>query len=116
MKKMIAFVIAGALFGLGFWNIKTMEASEYEAGRKIYENSCQICHGVRGDGNGPAAAAFNPKPANFTNPNFWQQKDVEKLIANTIEKGHGMMPPVGLKPNEIKAVIEYISHGFKPGS
>ena len=116
MKKMIAFVIAGMFLGLGVWNTKTIGASEYEPGRKIYENNCQICHGVKGDGNGPAAAAFHPKPANFTSPKFWQQKDVDKLIADTVENGHGMMPSISLKPNEIKAVIEYISQGFKPRS
>jgi mono/diheme cytochrome c family protein len=118
MKKMIAFFAAGMVLGLGFtaWNVKGIEASEYQRGKDIYENKCQMCHGLKGDGNGPAAAAFNPKPANFTVPNFWKQKDVDKMITNAIEHGHGMMPPMGLNPDQIKAVMDYIAHTFKPGS
>src|SRR5689334_22393569 len=32
------------------------------AGRAIYEKTCASCHGVSGLGDGPAAAALNPKP------------------------------------------------------
>jgi mono/diheme cytochrome c family protein len=89
-------------------------AEEYDRGKNIYENRCQMCHGANGKGDGPAAAAFHPRPENFTDPKFWQQKDVNKAITDTIERGHGMMPPIGLKPEQIKAVIDYISHAFRP--
>jgi hypothetical protein len=36
-----------------------------ERGRKIYFRACAPCHGVRGDGNGPAAQGFDPAPRNF---------------------------------------------------
>src|SRR5690349_20504383 len=32
------------------------------AGRALYERSCASCHGARGLGDGPSAAALNPKP------------------------------------------------------
>jgi high-affinity iron transporter len=32
------------------------------AGRAIYERTCASCHGMRGLGDGPAAAALTPKP------------------------------------------------------
>ena len=39
------------------------------AGRRLYEKdanpSCQICHGIKGDGMGPLAAQFDPRPRNF---------------------------------------------------
>jgi mono/diheme cytochrome c family protein len=113
MKKMIAFFTVGMVLGLAFWNIKGIEASEYNIGKDIYENKCQMCHGLKGDGNGPAAAAFHPKPANFTDSKFWQRKDIDKFISNTVENGHGMMPAFNLKPDEIKAIIDYLSHAFK---
>jgi mono/diheme cytochrome c family protein len=116
MKGMIVFITAGMVLGLWFWNIRGIEAGEHKHGRDIYENKCQMCHGPKGDGNGPAAAAFNPKPANFKDPKLWKQKDINKLITDTIEHGHGLMPPVGLNLGQIKAVIDYISHTFKPGS
>jgi len=118
MKKMIACFAVGMVLGLGFaaWCVRGIEASEYLRGKDIYENKCQMCHGPKGDGNGPAAAAFNPKPANFTDPKFWEQKNVNKIIIDAIEHGHGLMPPVSLSPDQNKAVIDYISHMFKPGS
>jgi hypothetical protein len=45
MKKMNAFVIAAMVLGLGFpiSNIRGIEASEYDKGKDIYENQCQMC-------------------------------------------------------------------------
>jgi mono/diheme cytochrome c family protein len=38
-------------------------------GRGLYEKgaapSCQLCHGVKGDGMGPLSAQFDPRPRNF---------------------------------------------------
>ncbi len=36
------------------------------AGKDIYEKKCYYCHGIKGDGNGPAAPRLDPKPRNFT--------------------------------------------------
>ncbi|WP_294946526.1 cytochrome c [Sulfurivirga sp.] len=34
-------------------------------GRKLFGQNCASCHGPYGEGNGPAAASLNPKPANL---------------------------------------------------
>jgi len=39
-------------------------------GKLVYERRCIGCHGVRGDGNGPAAAFLDPRPRNFTLGSF----------------------------------------------
>ncbi|HNP29300.1 MAG TPA: cbb3-type cytochrome c oxidase subunit I [Nitrospirales bacterium] len=36
-----------------------------ELGAYVYERRCTGCHGIKGDGNGPAAEFLNPKPRNF---------------------------------------------------
>ena len=39
------------------------------AGRDIYNTFCQVCHGARGDGQGPAAENLvGVKPRDFTSP------------------------------------------------
>ncbi len=35
-------------------------------GMEVYELRCQGCHGVEGDGQGPASKFLDPKPRNFT--------------------------------------------------
>jgi copper transport protein len=34
-------------------------------GQQVFEQNCQVCHGVTGQGDGPAAAGLDPPPANL---------------------------------------------------
>lgn len=36
------------------------------AGKQIFTTTCAPCHGPSGRGDGPAAVALNPRPANFS--------------------------------------------------
>ena len=40
------------------------------AGKKVYDARCQYCHGEKGKGDGPAAAAMFPRPRDFTSGAF----------------------------------------------
>jgi mono/diheme cytochrome c family protein len=35
------------------------------AGRDLYAANCAICHGTRGEGDGPAGSGLSPRPANL---------------------------------------------------
>lgn len=37
-------------------------------GALIYQKNCISCHGIRGDGNGPAASQLKPRPTSFRDP------------------------------------------------
>lgn len=39
-------------------------------GKLLFDQYCVTCHGERGDGKGPSAAALSPAPANFTDAQF----------------------------------------------
>jgi cytochrome c len=41
-------------------------APEAEAGKQLYMDRCQHCHGENGDGKGVSAAVVYPKPRDFT--------------------------------------------------
>jgi mono/diheme cytochrome c family protein len=42
------------------------QAAAAAAGKQIFTTTCAPCHGTTGRGDGPAAAALNPRPANYT--------------------------------------------------
>lgn len=47
-----------------------------ERGKAIYhgKGTCVGCHGVEGNGRGPAAAQLNPPPRNFRHHGFWRHR------------------------------------------
>ncbi len=115
MRRLLLWAIIGLL--MGFWVSYTPGVGLAQAGQgeNIYKDKCAICHGADGKGNGPAAAALSPSPADFTTASFWQNTSNAK-ITDTIENGRGPMPAFDLSPGQIKAVIDYMSRTFKPGS
>ncbi len=84
-------------------------SADYARGETLYRNNCQFCHGVRGDGNGPASYSMYPKPADFTAAQFWKNMNDEK-IAQVILQGRGMMPAFKYPSEDVKAVIDFIAH------
>lgn len=53
-------------------------------GQGIYKSTCAVCHGEKGDGNGPAGGALNPKARNFLTEKFKygsKPEEVFKLIS-----------------------------------
>ncbi|MBI3960627.1 MAG: cytochrome c [Chloroflexi bacterium] len=47
-------------------NPVTVTAESIAAGAATYTQYCAVCHGNEGKGDGPGAAALNPKPADFS--------------------------------------------------
>ena len=115
MNKLVLYSLLGMFLGITLLSARSRASSAYDEGKNLYLSKCEICHGIKGEGNGPAAFALRPKPQNFTDPAFWQ-KDVEEKITTTITNGKSPMPAFPLAPGEIKAIIYYMSQTFKPGS
>ena len=81
---------------------------------------CASCHGAAGDGTGAAGAALDPRPANFTDPAFWETRDMDRIV-NVITNGAAV---VGGSPlmvgwsasfdaEQIEELAEYVSE-FRP--
>ena len=112
MKRILGWAMVFMFLRAASLLAQSFEGNEYEKGKTVYKNKCQFCHGVRGDGKGPAAESLLGHPVDFTNSKFWQD-DVKKKIEETIKKGKEMMPAFDLGTDEIKAIFWYMSQTFK---
>lgn len=42
---------------------------------------CATCHGTSGAGDGPAGVLLDPRPASFSDPAFWETRDMDRIRA-----------------------------------
>ena len=114
MKKLLNFFVSGLMVGSTLFFIGIAKGDEDNLGKKLFDNNCQMCHGIKGDGKGPAASSFSPGPADFTREDFWQG-NVDQKIADAITNGAGVMPAFSnIDPDQIKEIIDYMSQTFRP--
>ncbi len=83
------------------------DSKAIEQGEKVARTNCVSCHGAKGKGDGAAAVALNPKPADWTSQKVQAESDGE--IFWKISNGRGAMPPwKHLAENDRWALIRYI--------
>ena len=76
-------------------------------GEKVAKINCVSCHGPKGKGDGPAAVALNPKPADWTSKRVQDEPDGE--IFWKITTGRGAMPAWRHLPEKDRwALVRYI--------
>jgi mono/diheme cytochrome c family protein len=121
-KILVAFILIPLLshpsFGQGKWvapsdanNIKNPlegnPASVNEA-KSIYMSMCTPCHGNKGRGDGPAAPALNPRPADHSA--IATQSQTDGVIFWKITNGRGAMQAykTTLTENQRWGLVNYI--------
>jgi mono/diheme cytochrome c family protein len=57
-----------------------------EKGKASFAMNCAACHGAKGEGDGAAAAALNPRPRNFATDPFKYGSSATQVFA-TLGKG-----------------------------
>jgi len=79
----------------------------------IFSQRCSVCHGMSGKGDGPGAAALNPKPRDY-NDAAWQKSVTDEYISKVIIEGGasvGKSPTMvanadlKTKPEVVKALV-----------
>lgn len=88
--------------------------------KKIFKSTCVVCHGETGAGDGPGAAALDPKPRAFGDPE-WQASVTDEHIAKVIVNGGAAVGKSPIMPgnpqlkgkDEIVAELVKIVRGFK---
>ena len=101
-------------------------AAAGDAGASAYGMYCVTCHGATGKGDGVAAAALNPKPADFSvgafkydangNGSKGEVDDIKAIVHDGAAKHGGsalMAPWPMLSADQLQAVAEYVKslHG-----
>ena len=85
---------------------------------EVFSKQCAACHGATGKGDGPAAVAFNPRPADFTNPELFKARTDADLV-KSVAGGIRGMPPFGaqLAPEMVSELVRYVRglSGGAPG-
>lgn len=96
-------------------------AGDAAAGKQTYETLCISCHGATGKGDGPAGAALNPAPRDFSVGDFkydadkngtpGEDADLKLIVKNGAAAfgGSPLMAPWGhLSDAEIENVVAYV--------
>lgn len=97
------------------------QAGDAAAGKTTYDTLCVTCHGPAGKGDGPAGAALDPKPRDFSVGDFKYDTDkdgkpgTDADLANIVKNGAGayggspLMAPWGhLSDADIQNVVAYV--------
>lgn len=71
-------------------NPTTANPEALKAAKTLYITNCSPCHGTKGKGDGPAAAALAIKPADHTSPAL--RKESDGALFWKITTGHTPMP------------------------
>lgn len=84
------------------------DVASIKIGKTLYKTQCSPCHGDKGKGDGPAAAALNPKPADHTSTAL--QAESDGSLFYKISEGRKPMPQfkTSLTENQRWALINYI--------
>lgn len=89
---------------------------DMEKAQVIFNERCSACHGPEGKGNGPASAALNPKPRNYTDK-AWQASVTDEQIRKTITMGGAAVgkspimpasPDLDEKPEVVEGLVKLV--------
>ena len=84
-------------------------------GKALFDVNCASCHGSKGLGDGPAAAALNPKPRNF-HEGYWKYGGGIARVVQTISVGSPgtTMAAFTNIPLEDRFAIAHYERSFAP--
>ncbi len=90
-------------------DLAVVAASLQVDGKEVYDGQCAACHGKSGEGDGPAAMVFDPKPTDLTDADYMGTLTREALL-KVLADGKGDMPGYSalLSQEELEALAEYV--------
>ena len=90
------------------------DESGSQAGKKVFQTRCFVCHGREGKGNGPASTGLGATVRDLTSPS-WQDSTADETIRSVIRNGAqavggsvAMAPNRDLSDAQIQSLVRYI--------
>lgn len=109
-RRMVCLVVVVVQLPAFAWG-----AGNAAKGKVVYDQYCAACHGTSGKGDGPAAAALNPKPRDHTDAKYMATLKDQDIVKVMKEGGAAvgkspLMPPWGghLTDQQIQDLVAYI--------
>jgi mono/diheme cytochrome c family protein len=108
MAAIGALVFASAIIALPSTKAPAMASGgDAVAGKTVYTDKCQLCHGADGEGATGYAKAMGLQPASMASDRVQKKTDAE--LKKIILEGSGKMKPLkGLGDADIANVIAYV--------
>ena len=81
-----------------------------KVGMQLYQEYCQVCHGVEGDGDGIMTQLMGIMPMDHTNPNETNRLNNMELVKSILD-GKGRFMPAWrdiLSQSDVEALVSYI--------
>lgn len=95
-------------------NPRAGDEAALAAGEAIYAEDCAACHGVKGDGDGPAAMALPQRPSDFTDAARWAAtSDGEKAWLLKSGIPGTSMAPRDLEEDALWAALAFVENSFQ---
>lgn len=118
--KIVRTTILSAIVALSL-PAAALAAGDAAAGKTLFDTNCMSCHGPGGKGDGPVAAALNPKPRDLSKGTFnfdtdkdgtpGSDADIKAVIENGAAAYGGsplMAPWPALSDADLDNLVAYI--------
>lgn len=92
-------------------------SADTETGASLFAANCATCHGPQGQGDGPAGAALDPRPADLTKRPY-KYGCCARMIGKTLKSGvHGTAMPsfASLTDDQRAKLAQYVASLQKGG-
>lgn len=91
-------------------NTKHSLMGDPKVGMQLYQQYCQVCHGVEGDGEGIMTNLIGVAPMDHTNPNVTSLLTNTEIVKSILDGKGRFMPPWRdiLSQSDAEALVSYI--------